>query len=96
MTAVTRLRQAEQEALTAWTSRLSALQTELQAARLSVRQAVAKQWVRSPLAGQVVDVRVIDVGVTGVTLEVLFDQTEPNGLMPNEEPALHKKTELAN
>ncbi len=100
---VARLQQAEQEALTTWTSRLSSLQTELQAARLVVRQAeakrqqaVAKRWVRSPLAGQVVDVRVVDVSVAGVTLEVLVDQTEPNGLMPNEEPALHKKTELAN
>lgn len=81
--AVARLEQAEQEALTAWTSRLSALQTELQAARLAVRRAeakrqgaVAKQWVRSPLAGQVVDVRVVDVSVEGVTLEIVLEQLD--------------------
>ena len=79
--AVTRLEQAEREALTAWTSRLSALQSELRAVRLSVRQAeakrqgaVAKRWVRSPLAGQVVDVRVVDVSVEGVTLEVVLER----------------------
>ena len=80
--AVTRLAQAEQEALTAWTSRLSALQTELQAARPIVRQAeakrqgaVAEQWVKSPLTGQVLDVRVVEVGVGGVTLEILIERS---------------------
>ena len=32
------------------------------------------QWVRSPLAGQVVDIRLVDVSVAGVTLEVVVDR----------------------
>lgn len=80
---VTRLRQAEQEALTAWTSKLSALQTQVQAARLSVRQAEAKkqqtagaQWVKTPLAGQIIDIRLIEVAVEGVTLEVVLEEVK--------------------
>ena len=83
--AVTRLEQAEQEALTAWTSRLSSLQTQGQAARLSVRRAEAKkqqtagqQWVKSPVAGLVADIRLVEVAVEGVTLEVVIEQlTKP-------------------
>lgn len=81
---MTRLRQTEQEALTAWTSKLSALQAEFQGARFAVRQveankqqAVTKQWVRSPISGQVVDVRVVEVSVDGVTLEVVLERAGP-------------------
>ncbi len=82
--AVTHLEQAEQEALTAWTSRLSDVQAQVQAAQLAVRQAenqkqqtANQQWVKSPLTGQIVDIRVTDVSVGGVTLEVLVNQITP-------------------
>ena len=78
---VARLEQAEQEALTAWTSKLSDLQEQVQAAQLSIRQTEAakqqtakQQWVKSPVAGLVADIRVVKVAVDGVTLEVLIDQ----------------------
>lgn len=78
------MQQAEQEALTAWTSRLSSLQTQVQAARLSIRQAevrkqqaAGRQWVKSPVAGLVADIRLVEVSVEGVTLEVLVDRDTP-------------------
>ncbi len=84
--AVAKLKQAEQEALTAWTSVLSSLQTQVQAARLSVRRAEAKkqqvagkQWVKTPVAGLVADIRLVEVAVEGVTLEVLVERQKSNG-----------------
>jgi len=84
--AVAKLKQAEQEALTAWTSVLSSLQTQVQAARLSVRRAEAKkqqvagkQWVKTPVAGLVADIRLVEVAAEGVTLEVLVERQKSNG-----------------
>jgi len=55
----------------------------VQAARLSVQQAEAKkqqtagaQWVKTPLAGQIVDIRLIEVAVEGVTLEVVLEEVK--------------------
>jgi len=79
--AIDKVQQAEQEALTVWTSRLSSLQTQVQAARLSIRRAEAKkqqvagkQWVKAPVAGLVADIRLVEVNVAGVTLEVLVER----------------------
>ena len=70
-------RSAEREELTAWTSRLDALQGQARAARLVVLKAeraregeLAKQWVKAPVSGLVSDVRLIGVTTRGVTLEV--------------------------
>ena len=67
----------EREELTAWTSRLDALQGQVQAARLTILKAeraregeLARQWVKAPVAGLVSDVRLIGVTTKGVTLEV--------------------------
>jgi inner membrane protein len=64
---------------TAWTSRLAGLERSLRDARLAVarheraeRSEAEKQWVRSPVAGVVSDVRVTSVGVRGVTLTVII------------------------
>jgi len=80
---VAKVQQAEQEALTAWTSRLSSLQTQVQAARLSIRQAEARkqqaagrQWVKTPVAGLVADIRLVEGGVEGVTLEIVLEHKD--------------------
>lgn len=55
----------------------------MQAARLHVRQAEARkqqtagqQWVKSPVAGLVVDIRLVEVAVAGVTLEVIVERKD--------------------
>ena len=84
--AVTRLKQTEQETLTAWTSKLSGLQEQMQEARLILRQtkqqkkkAAMNQWVKTPFSGQVVDIRIIQVQIGGVTLEVVVDLEVDHG-----------------
>lgn len=73
--------QTEREQLTAWTSRLNNLQSQARTARHSIKHAEAarsvrleKQWVKAPVAGLVADVRLIEVTVKGVTLELLILQ----------------------
>lgn len=70
---------AEREELTAWTSRLSALEGQLRAARLSILRAeraeageLEKQWVKAHVSGLVSDVRLTEVTTRGVTLEVVL------------------------
>jgi len=64
---------------TGWTSKLTRLEQDLRAARLSIQkteqqqaQILEKQWVRAPVAGVVSDIRVAGVGVKGVNLEVMI------------------------
>jgi len=65
--------------VTAWTSKLSGLERSIRDARAAVsrferaeRAEADKQWVRSPVAGVVSDVRVTSIGVRGVTLTVII------------------------
>jgi endonuclease YncB( thermonuclease family)/biotin carboxyl carrier protein len=65
--------------VTAWTSKLAGLERSIRDARLAVsrgeraeRAEADKQWVRSPVAGVLSDVRVTSVGVRGVTLTVII------------------------
>ena len=67
--------------MTAWTSRLSDVQAQVQAAQLAVRQAEAKkqqtagqQWVKTPIAGLVADIRLVEVAINGVTLEIVIER----------------------
>jgi hypothetical protein len=39
-------------------------------------ESLEKQWVRSSMAGLMVDVRVKSVTVKGITLEVVFDPSK--------------------
>lgn len=75
--------QAEREELTAWTSRLNALQGQVRAARLTILKAertregeLDKQWVKAPVSGLVSDVRLTEVTTKGVTLEVILLEEE--------------------
>jgi hypothetical protein len=69
-----------------FTSRRAALERSVQATKLSVNGAklartsvLEKQWVRSPMAELVSDVRVKPVTVKGVSLEVvLLEQVRSN------------------
>lgn len=80
MAAEADVREAEQALLvakTSWTSRLHQLQSQLRQAQLTVARAqrslatdIEKQWVRSPVAGVVSDVRLTGVTTRGVNLEV--------------------------
>lgn len=77
--AVRRARAAEREELTAWTSRLNALQGQLQESRQRILKAerteareLDRQWVKAPVAGLVSDVRLTEVTTKGVTLEVIL------------------------
>ncbi len=70
---------AEREELTAWTSRLNALQGQIRAGRLTILKAeraeegeLEKQWVKAPVSGLVSDVRLVEVTTRGVTLEVVL------------------------
>jgi membrane-bound metal-dependent hydrolase YbcI (DUF457 family)/biotin carboxyl carrier protein len=67
------------ERLSGFTSRQAALERSVQAAKLTVNGAksarvagLEKQWVRSPMAGLVSEVRVKSVTVKGITLEVVL------------------------
>ena len=67
------------ERLSGFTSRRAALERSVQAAKLSVNGAklaraasLEKQWVRSPMAGLVSDIRVKSVTLKGITLEVIL------------------------
>ncbi len=71
------------ERLSGFTSRRAALEHSVQAAKLSINGAklaraasLEKQWVRSPLAGLVSEVRVKSVTVKGITLEVVVLEQE--------------------
>jgi hypothetical protein len=64
---------------TTWTSKLAYLERSLRDARLAVsryeraeRGEAEKQWVRSPVAGVVSDIRITSVGVRGVNLTVII------------------------
>jgi multidrug resistance efflux pump len=81
VSAAASLRQAEQAVMietTGWTSRLNNLQTQLRQARLTISRAerkrqgeLEKQWVRTPVAGLVSDIRLAGVSTKGVDLEVM-------------------------
>jgi membrane-bound metal-dependent hydrolase YbcI (DUF457 family) len=67
------------ERLSGFTSRQAALERSVQAAKLTVNgvklaraASLEKQWVRSPMAGLVSEVRVKSVTVKGITLEVVL------------------------
>jgi membrane-bound metal-dependent hydrolase YbcI (DUF457 family) len=67
------------ERLSGFTSRRAALERSVQAAKLMVNGAklsrasvLEKQWVRSPMAGLVSEVRVKSVTVKGISLEVML------------------------
>jgi hypothetical protein len=82
------LRTAQQAVLvenTAWTSRLASLEGSLRDARLTVsksqkeqQQELENQWVKSPVAGTVSDIRVTGVTTKGVTLEVMILEQDNN------------------
>ncbi len=79
-----RLKSLEVVELTAWTSKRYGIENELEQARLTVAKAkqaqekeMDEQWVTTPVAGVVSDIRVVGVGVDGVDLEVvLLEQKE--------------------
>jgi membrane-bound metal-dependent hydrolase YbcI (DUF457 family) len=71
------------ERLSSFTSRRAALERSVQAAKLTVSGAelaraasLEKQWVRSPMAGLVSEVRVKSVTLKGVSLEVVLVQVD--------------------
>jgi membrane-bound metal-dependent hydrolase YbcI (DUF457 family) len=64
---------------TAWTSKLATLEQSLRDARLTVARA-EEQWVKSPVAGVVSDIRIQGVSVKGVTLEVMILERESETL----------------
>jgi multidrug resistance efflux pump len=77
------------ERLSSFTSRQAALEQSVQAAKLKVNGAklaraasLEKQWVRSPIAGLVSEVRVKSVTVKGIALEVVLLQV-PRLTLPN-------------
>ena len=72
------------ERLSSFTSRQAALERSVQAGKLTVNgvklaraASLEKQWVRSPMAGLVAEVRVKSVTVKGVSLEVVLQQMTP-------------------
>ena len=40
------------------------------------QQTAGQQWVKSPVAGLVTDIRLVEVAVDGVTLEILIERRE--------------------
>ena len=71
------------EALTAFTSRQRGLQRQADQAALTIKGAaisrqstLEKQWVRSPIAGLVSEVKVKSVTAKGVTLEIVVLEEE--------------------
>ena len=74
-----RVKSLEVVELTAWTSKRHGIENELEQARLTVAKAkqvqekeIDEQWVTTPVAGVVSDIRVVGVGVDGVDLEVVL------------------------
>ena len=74
-----RVKSLEVVELTAWTSKRYGIENELEQARLTVAKAkqaqekeMDEQWVTTPVAGVVSDIRVVGVGVDGVDLEVVL------------------------
>ena len=80
------LRRAETAVLmekTSWTSELTRLESQLREANLTIAKAegrtqdtLEKQWVKAPVFGIVSDIRVAEVTVKGVSLELVILETK--------------------
>ncbi|MCA9840429.1 MAG: hypothetical protein KC422_26215, partial [Trueperaceae bacterium] len=80
--AETRLKELEQDLLleqTIWTSKRSNLETNIRMANITIQkseqqktQSLDKQWVKAPITGLISDIRLTDVSIHGVTLEIII------------------------
>ena len=75
--------------LTNWTSKKYNIDGELEQARLTIARAeqaqaeeMDKQWITTPVAGTIVDINIVGVGIDGVDLEIVLLEQEKEEEIP--------------